>query len=1653
MADLTGIGNAGEFFSAHYLHERLPEDIKSQDPATLERLEGCLDRVRALGPHLLRSLTGAASASSASSRSELARDLAVRTLEALGYQRSQDAYAVLERTEPANQAVPLLAELRQGDRPFLAVLEGGLPPAEATLLGQPVEGLAALPEEAIQAGLTVPAAFTLDDTVGALFAATAPPRWVLIIGAREIVLADRGRWGRGQFLRFDLEQLLRRRDPVALRIAVALLGREFLAPGAGRPLADALIDSSHQHAVGVSATLKFAAREAVELLGNEVVHYRRTTAKKTLYGDGAARELTEDCLIYLFRLLFLFYAEARARELKGLPMGAEEYARGYSLEVLRELEQVPLTTPEAREGFFFHESLQKLFHLVNDGWDPAQLQLMPAHERTTDFLSRGFTLKGLHSTLFAPESTPRLSRVKLRNEVLQKVIQLLSLSPEGRRGGAKAWGRGRISYAQLGIGELGAVYEGLLSYSGFFARETLYEVHRAGADTADATQQSHFVAERDLARYTDEELTFPGADGRPSRRKYPQGTFIFRLAGRDRERSASYYTPQVLTRCLVKYALLELLPGKTADDILALTVCEPAMGSGAFLVETIDQLADAYLERKQAEVGLRIPIIEYPVEKQKVKAFLAEERCYGVDLNPMATRLAAVSLWLATMYEDQPAPSYTARLLVGNSLIGARLAVLLPEDFASDEPFAKALGVLLRKAPEGLEAEIEAVLAGWEGSAAEAVKEVRADIETALAGGTTEGGGGGEDEDRGSAEDGEDAGARVEALQKVLRRASAKLKMPRWQRRPPRPLTLKQIVAGERPRAAIYHFLLPHPDMSPYEGDKALKDLAPDAIGRVKTWRKAVLAAPGGAELARLAELSGIIDERLRRVVSDRGEVLERSRGVVAVWGQWQPAARPSGGLLAVAQREKLLASARAEGSAYGQVRRVMDLWAALWVWPLADAAALPERRSWIAAVEAVLGVEPSGVAGDAQLALLIEAAGKARTGTGEVELLGEASGAGVGDLWGSVKRACAAVRPLPWEIEAPEVFVGRGGFDLVIGNPPWIRLDWSEQALLEEFEPRLAFDGAGSGDVAIRRATVLASPARLSEYVASAGELMGSQAYLGAWTNYPLLSGVRPNLYKCFMVRSWELGAPRGGIALLHQDGLFDDPKGGAMRAQAYSRLRWVFRFKNELQLFEDVNDKTSYVLSISGAARKAAAFRYCGNLYHPSTIDECLRHDGAGAVPGIKTDAGEFEVRGHRSRIVNVGGSELALFAQLFDKPGTTPGRAPLPLVHSDEALDVLRKLARHPCRFADLDDVVFGTMMWNETNARRDGTIRRETRQPKDTAEWILSGPHFYVGSPFNKTPRLGCRHNQDYDLADLEEIPDNYLPRTNYVPNCDPKTYLARTPKFHGRPATEFYRHVHRRMLGIANERTVIAAVIPPGVSHVHAVVSLVFENLDDLMAVNGTMCSLPLDYLIRTRGGGDLYLETCNTLPIPKSGDLRCALIQRALRLNCLTTHYVALWREVWPQRMAWGWSCVDPRLSPWPSPSAKWSRASALRNAFERRWALVEIDALAALELNLTIDELCTIYRTQFPVLRDYERDTWFDARGRIAFTSSKGLVGVGLDRKSFELWQDHLRRRAPLPRDFDTMNFVPPFDRRDREDDMRQAYEFFATPRLRVAA
>ena len=679
--DLTGIHNVGEFYSHHYLDSLLENDLKGLFASWKKEDDDTPDkRVDRLATEFFVAKRKAMQTRLAKVRFDAPHGIHVKLLEALGYEYKFETRYMLE-----GQVVPVLSVVQRDGQEYLWVVETQFPEEDQSPFGHKLsehqfpkqEEDVKVPEE------------SWEDLIREIFRRDEPPRWILLFAGRFVYLIDRTKWGYGQYLMFDLDEIFGRRQRDTIRALAALLAKEGLAPDEGVPLHFSLDEKSHKHAFGVSKDLKYGLRRSVELLANEYVWYQRNVGKQALFQDEeVAKKLTNEALSYLYRLLFLFYAEARSGELNIVPMKSDAYQKGYSLEMLRDLEQVPLNTPQAQGGHYINDSLEKLFGLLNEGYEPSQLTLMTEQAGEQVFQEHGFAIQGLNSPLFDPAKTPLLSKAKFRNIILQEIIQLLSLSRETKR---SKFGRGRISYAQLGINQLGAVYEGLLSYTGFFAQETLYEVKPAKVKESDEMGQTYFIPAIELDRYEPDEFIYVEApDGTKQRKSYDKGAFIFRLAGRDREKSASYYTPEVLTECVVKYSLKELLKDKSADDILKLTICEPAMGSGAFINEAVNQLADAYLERKQAELGERIPADEYRHERQKVKYFLATNNAYGVDLNPTAVELAKVSLWLNIIYDGAKVPWFGPRLAVGNSLIGARRQVYSAEDVLSGEYKKKA---------------------------------------------------------------------------------------------------------------------------------------------------------------------------------------------------------------------------------------------------------------------------------------------------------------------------------------------------------------------------------------------------------------------------------------------------------------------------------------------------------------------------------------------------------------------------------------------------------------------------------------------------------------------------------------------------------------------------------------------------------------------------------------------------------------------------------------------------------------------------------------------------------------------------------------------------------------------------------------------------
>ncbi|MCP9831871.1 hypothetical protein KBZ14_06060 [Synechococcus sp. HJ21-Hayes] len=1631
---LPGISNANEFYSAHYLESVLTNDIKKvrerwaeeataqlqADPlADVSTPEAQFKALRKPWQKLREAELGITG--DPAERLRLQRQLFFQPLcEALGYPYAPKAEPVLIGGEAYQ--IPLLAEVSNAKgEPWLWVVECFNPsdePADPLELTIATSWACQINDPSLGTVLTGgdgQGSESWEELISErVFGQEIPPRWVLAVSRDQLLLIDRQKWAASRLLRFELDTLLGDSNADALLAAATLLHREHTCPsGGGTPLLDELDENSHKHAYEVSGDLKYALRKSIELLGNEAIHWRRSKNEGVFKGKTDADQLTLECLRFMYRLLFLFYIESRP-DLGYAPMGSDVYRLGYSLESLRDMDTAELGSEEDKEGTYISDSLDRLFQMIWEGYpkrDDATAQLPLAD--SDDPFHDSFRLTPLKAHLFDPERMPTLTRVRFRNVVLREVIELMSLTKEG-----KGKRRGRVSYSQLGINQLGAVYEALLSFRGFFAEEDLYEVQPApkkkaassdddddlesegdGADEADDNTKAsgaahdelevgHFVSAEQLKAYKAEEIVPDAGTGKP--KCYPKGSFIYRLAGRDREKSASYYTPESLTQCLVKYALKELLPGKTAADILTLKVCEPAMGSAAFLNEVVNQLAQAYLELRQQETGKGIPHEQFATELQKVKMRLADQNVFGVDLNPVAVELAEVSLWLNSIFTPENGrafvPWFSQQLVCGNSLIGARRQIY-----------------------------------------------------------------------------------RLNQLPTGTGRKAKPSKL--WHEHAPEELAWD----AELPGDAIFHFLLPDPGMAAYT-DKVIKELEPEAIDRCKRWNKAFVGeAFSEAQIAHLLRLSKLVDALWKDWAEQQRQLRQRTTDPLPVWndptgaeeGDWTPLK-----LKDRIQEQEVLGRDVANTNARLRLKWAMDYWVALWFWPIRQAGSLPSRDTWLLELSMILGDLEQGVTPELgqgnlfadtqprQLAVDFSD----RHGFVDVQKLKSEF-----ERLRQVEAVAQRIRPLHWDLEFADLLAA-GGFDLIVGNPPWLKVEWEEKGVIGDTDPMVLIRKVSASALAKRRGDAFSGHQDLREaYLQEFEGQNGSQAFLNAQTNYPLLKGSQTNLFKCFLPQAWRVASFQGVQGFLHPEGVYDDPKGGELREVLYSWLRCHFQFENEYKLFAEIHNTVKYSINVyQNPAQRSRHIRFVSiaNVFGASTLGECFSSIETGLVPGIKDVNSRWELRGHPQRILPVDDQTLSLFARLYDEPGTPCAQARLPAVHSLQLLNVLEKFADWPMRLGELQGEYIALEMWHETNTQKEGTIRRETSFPSDPSELIISAPLLGVANPLYQTPKAVCNTNRSYKGLDLAFIPDEYLPRTNYQRNVATAKYRDRMPDVPwdpGRKVVDLTRVIARRMLSQSGERTLIATLLPMGAAHINTAFSIAFQDARKACAVAGQMASLPMDFFVKTTGKADFRNEIARQLPFLKtSGNL----LVRTLGLNCLTSHYADLWAECWDETFVQQrWAKQDPRLpySFFTNLSPGWQRDCALRSDYARRQALVELDVLVAQALKLTLEELITIYRVQFPVMQQYERDTWYDRNGRIVFTSSKGLTGVGFPRKGSGRgankstgWEDIQTMTSgtvsrtiidatlpggPVER---TITYEAPFDRCDRVGDYRAVWEFF---------
>ena len=1420
-----------------------------------------------------------------------------------------------------------------------------------------------------------------------LFDLDESPRWVLYVGLWEMALIDRNKWNEKRYLQFELEDIFSRKEETTLQAMAVLLHCESICPQDGSSLLDQLDDNSHKHASEVSVDLKYALRECIELLGNEVIRDMRERQHVGVFGKELAEDLTLQCLRYMYRILFMLFIEAKP-ELGYAPMKAMAYASGYSFDSLRDIAESARGDSDLElDGTFLKDSLDMLFKLVYNGYPEKRTQEDINSEQGV------FRIEPLKAHIFDPERTALIERAKLRNSVVVKIIDLMSMTR-----GKKGKRCGRISYSNLGINQLGSVYEALLSYRGFFAEEDLYEVKRKG-DKVDDLDVGYFITESELPQYDeDERIRVDENDPTSPLRVHEKGKFIYRLAGREREKSASYYTPEVLTKCLVKYALKELLEGKAADEILQLTVCEPAMGSAAFLNEATTQLAEAYLSAKEKELGKTVPHDERVQHLQKIKMFIADRNVYGIDLNPVAVELAEVSLWLNSIYAGGYVPWFRTQINNGNSLIGARRQCYNVKQLSAE----KGGIVWYNNAPE-----------------------------------------------------------RVEPGQK------------------------------RKFGTQVYHFLLGDPGMCNYT-DKVIKSLEPDKINTLKK-KVAGLCRPLTAdELDYVLELSATIDNLWDAHIDSRREIKEKTTDPLTVWGQPEDVDHQP---MTIREKDKiydeLYRSIGAENaSPYARLKAVMDYWCALWFWPIDKADDFPTRQEFLFQVQMMLGMDVVRVRGDKKNAGQLSIFDLDEMLDGFVQdMIGKYDRFGAVNLdqlrndFGQLRIANEIANMqhfFHWELEFADVFQERGGFDLIVGNPPWIKISWNEGNVLGDKEPLLAIKKYTAAQTTQMREELLDNQTIRNIYFAEYEGTTGQQSFFNAVSNYPDLKGQQTNLYMCFLPQAWGFGNESGFAAFVHPEGVYDDPKGGALRRRIYTKLRKHFMFANELKLFAEVDHHTTFSLNVYGGPLMVS-FDTISNLYEVGTIEECYEGDPNLPVPGIKDEEG-WCTKGHPDRIIKVGQKQLKLFAKLFD--GSNEWRsARLPVLHAKQLIDVLEIFDAQPITLESLGNQVFTTLMWDETNAvKKDKTIAedkpdniRYAHFPEEINRLVYSGPHISIGNPLNKTSRRECTINSDYDSIDLRAIGDRYLQRCNYHPACDPLEFNRRVPVTPwGTKCYDDYRYMCRKMLNQSGERTLIGAIVPPLTTHTNGLLSVCFPKPIQSVIFCGLAASVPYDFFIKAMGKSNITDDTVKKLPYIDSKTTN-GIIARILLLNCVSDYYSSLWNICYDQLFSKEtWAKKDHRLdnTRFSQLSSSWCKEYSLCSEYERRQALIEIDVLTALNLKMTLKQLKTIYEIQFPVLQQYEIDTWYDQTGRIVFTNNRGIVGAGFDRPTFEKpdmiipversttrWNgimkdapagyvfertitDDTQPGGPVER---TIRYVAPFDRCDREKDYETAWEFFS--------
>lgn len=489
------------------------------------------------------------------------------------------------------------------------------------------------------------------------------------------------------FIDFRLDNMLRVDGRELLGAMHMLLNQKRLlsmeTKGEGRPgkrLAD-LLRASREYQNAVSVALREQVLGALrELLrGFERADH---VADGKILGELRRESLQEvyaGLVTVLMRMVFVLFAEERGL----LPMEHDLYASSYSLTKLyaQLLEDRDRFGDGVDDRFGAWARIITLFRILHDGVRAADGFVLPA--RKGDFFDPdAFPFLEGRGAGGARQLGEVLDLPRISDGVVFRVLhQLLVLGTE------------RLQYKGLDVEQIGSVYEGLMGFELEVAEGpslcvtpehvvvNLEELLRlSGAERLKTLKATAALDVKDkAANEVKAAATVEALQASLSRRissrqpgLIPTGT-LYLQPGQERRKSGSHYTPKSLTAPIVETTLRPIFERLGADaspaQILDLKICDPAMGSGAFLVEACRQVADHLVAAWRRTNSIpELPKDEDPV--LHARRLIAQRCLYGVDKNPLAVDLARLSMWLVTFAKEHPFTFVDHALRCGDSLVG-----------------------------------------------------------------------------------------------------------------------------------------------------------------------------------------------------------------------------------------------------------------------------------------------------------------------------------------------------------------------------------------------------------------------------------------------------------------------------------------------------------------------------------------------------------------------------------------------------------------------------------------------------------------------------------------------------------------------------------------------------------------------------------------------------------------------------------------------------------------------------------------------------------------------------------------------------------------------------------------------------------------------